>query len=192
MNYLAHLHIAAHTHTSLVGAFMGDFVKGRAWQQLPTELAQGVRLHRHVDSWIDQRYLDAQLPQLFPASLRRFSTIALDIYLDYLLCTHWPRFHPQALNAFIDESYAQLASATLEGRALYVRDALVEGDWLGYYRIQANMESVLRGVSSRMRRGFDAAGMYQALVDQHTQIESFFTHHYPLLLEDCRQYLDDE
>ncbi len=88
MNYLAHLHIAAHTRTSLVGAFMGDFVKGRAWQQLPAELAQGVRLHRHVDSWIDQRYLDAQLPQLFPAPLRRFSTIALDIYLDYLLCAH--------------------------------------------------------------------------------------------------------
>ncbi len=53
MNYLAHLHLAAHTHSSLTGNLLGDFVKGA----LPTGLAapfdEGIWLHRKIDAFTD-------------------------------------------------------------------------------------------------------------------------------------------
>ena len=53
MNYLAHLQLAARTNTSLVGAILGDFIKGRRYLELSAELRVGVRLHRKVDAYTE-------------------------------------------------------------------------------------------------------------------------------------------
>ena len=53
MNYLAHLHLAAHTHSSLTGNLLGDFVKGALPSALGTELDEGIWLHRKVDAFTD-------------------------------------------------------------------------------------------------------------------------------------------
>ncbi len=53
MNFLAHLHLAAHTGSSLTGNLLGDFIKG----PLPTGLAdrfdEGIWLHRKIDAFTD-------------------------------------------------------------------------------------------------------------------------------------------
>lgn len=85
MNYLAHIHIANHTQTSLLGNFLGDFVKGQAFNDLPRELATGVRLHRKIDQFTDSHELVKGLRRSFPRDLRRVAGIVIDITFDYFL-----------------------------------------------------------------------------------------------------------
>ena len=81
MNYIAHIHIAEHTDTSMVGNFLGDFVKGSELQYLPAELETGIRLHRSVDVFTDQHPAIIKLKSAFPPSIRRMAGITIDIYL---------------------------------------------------------------------------------------------------------------
>ena len=83
MNYLAHIHLGYLSQTSLVGNFLGDFVKGSDLSHLNTALRQGVWLHRRIDTYTDQHTAIVELRNLFPKKLRRFSGIALDVYFDH-------------------------------------------------------------------------------------------------------------
>lgn len=86
MNFLAHLHIAHHCQSSLLGNLLGDFVKGDPTEQYPQSLVQGIRLHRWVDAYTDSHPVMKAAKSLFPSSssrhsARRFSSPELSIPL---------------------------------------------------------------------------------------------------------------
>jgi acyl carrier protein phosphodiesterase len=87
VNYIAHMHIGAHTH--LLGNFLGDFIKGSQLQYLPFEIEQGVRLHRSMDVFTS---LVVKFKQCFPSDIRRMAELVIDIYFDYLLMQTWHRY----------------------------------------------------------------------------------------------------
>ncbi len=64
MNYLAHLHIADHCQSSLLGNLLGDFVKGDPSAQFSPEIARGIRLHRLVDAYTDSHPVMQQAQSL--------------------------------------------------------------------------------------------------------------------------------
>ena len=49
MNYLAHLMLAGDQPESVIGAMLGDFVRGRQAEQY----SAGIRLHVRIDSFTD-------------------------------------------------------------------------------------------------------------------------------------------
>lgn len=65
MNFLAHLHIAHHCQSSLLGNLLGDFVKGDPTEQYPQSLVQGIRLHRWVDAYTDSHPVMKAAKSLF-------------------------------------------------------------------------------------------------------------------------------
>ena len=79
MNYLAHLHLADKTETSLVGNLMGDFFKGSIDQaNLPEALSLGIQLHRKVDSFTDAHPFVKSLKRQMPEH-RRYGGIIIDV-----------------------------------------------------------------------------------------------------------------
>lgn len=76
MNFLAHLHIAHHCQSSLLGNLLGDFVKGDPTEQYPQSLVQGIRLHRWVDAYTDSHPVMKAAKSLFPSQQQRFAPIA--------------------------------------------------------------------------------------------------------------------
>jgi len=65
MNFLAHLHIAQHCKSNLAGNLLGDFVKGDPNKHYSTSLANGIRLHRFVDSYTDLHDVSRSAKSLF-------------------------------------------------------------------------------------------------------------------------------
>ena len=53
MNYLAHLFLAEKTEESILGNFLGDFVKGRLKDQYSAEILKGIVTHRKIDAYTD-------------------------------------------------------------------------------------------------------------------------------------------
>jgi len=57
MNYLAHLALAPATNASRIGNLLGDFAKGSESSlrtNLPSDLVDGIILHRAIDKYTDQ------------------------------------------------------------------------------------------------------------------------------------------
>ena len=55
MNFLAHLHLVYDDEDLMLGALLGDFVRGRrALWSWPVNVRKGIKLHRRIDKLTDQ------------------------------------------------------------------------------------------------------------------------------------------
>lgn len=189
MNYIAHIHIAQLTETSMVGNFLGDFVKGSQLERWPRDIELGIRLHRKVDLFTDQHWQVKQLKSLFPQTLQRVAGIALDIYFDHLLLLHWRKFSEQQSQLMFDQFYQQLAITELDVSNNFkrVKDGLLSHRWLEDYIEEKACLRAMQSVEQRLNGKISFAQQsYSILCGNKTMIEKVFLHFYVELFEHAR------
>ncbi|KGK11936.1 ACP phosphodiesterase [Vibrio navarrensis] len=182
MNFLAHLHLAQFAGSNLLGNLLGDFVKGDPYPHYPKVIADGIRLHRRIDSFTDQHDLLSECKMHFPVELRRFAPIALDLFWDHCLARHWSNYHPQTLEDFVvlaQRAVNDAPQVALPHRFVLVNDKIWSGRWLQSYQSMQNIEFALSRMSQRSPRmaplsecGMTLARHYPFFVEQ-------FAHLYP-------------
>ncbi|MFT5372684.1 MAG: acyl carrier protein phosphodiesterase, partial [Bacteroidia bacterium] len=90
MNFLAHLYLANGDDDLMLGALLGDFVRGRrAMWSYPFATREGIRLHRKIDKINDSSIQVRALQKKFPKEFRRYSGIIIDLAFDYELANSW-------------------------------------------------------------------------------------------------------
>ncbi|KGY11542.1 ACP phosphodiesterase [Vibrio tubiashii] len=191
MNYLAHLHIANHCDSSLLGNLLGDFVKGNPDDQLPAHLSSGVKLHRFVDSYTDQHSIVVEVKQLFPNGLRRFSCIALDMFWDHCLAKRWNEYHTDSLSRFCRHAEHTVRADnghSLPERFIHVSDAMWQGRWLESYRHFENIEYALQRMSRRSPRMQRLSECSMPLFNHYEQLNETFSRFYPDLLTASKSF----
>ncbi len=191
MNFLAHLHIAEQSDSSLLGNLLGDFVKGDPDKQFSQLVVNGIRLHRWVDSYTDRHPLMSESKALFPDSTRRFSPIALDMLWDHFLAKHWQEFHSLPLKDFVDNAQKQIQhNHTLEidlpERYLMVTEKMWQGRWLESYCKLDNIEFALQRMSQRSIRMKPLAECYQSFVEHYPVFSEVFFELYPDVLDKAK------
>ena len=153
MNFLAHCLLAWPGQGWIAGGVLGDFVKGRVPEALPTELRAGVRLHRRIDAY-SNRLADMK-PSIarFGPELRRAAPVLLDIVADHCLALTWPRYASVGLSDFSAEVYAALrrfgACVPDKGKPFVAR--MIDTDLLAGYAEPAVRDRALRYVLDRLR-----------------------------------------
>jgi acyl carrier protein phosphodiesterase len=192
MNYLAHIHLAHATNTSMVGNFLGDFVKGNNLDSLPTELEQGVRLHRAIDTFTDQHAEVRALKQLFPSSIRRMSGVVIDVYFDHLLCRYWGQYSQAPLVGVLNSFYSTLSSTSLaphmdpHGVFENVKRAMVKNQWLHEYSNISAIHRAFNQIEKRLgHRVIFAQESIDFVTDADHQFAKAFEQFYPQLLDYC-------
>ena len=154
MNHLAHFHLAGDAEPLVVGALLGDYIKGPLDGRLNPSLELGVRLHRRVDAFMDGHPLLRQLRTLFPGRERRLAGGVLDMYFDHLLVRHWPRFHEHELTHFSRSIYAILGRnrAQLPDSGAQHLSRMIEHDLLNRYGDPSLIEGVLERIGTRLEQ----------------------------------------
>lgn len=189
MNYIAHIHIGQLTQTSMVGNFLGDFVKGSQLERLPRDIEVGIRLHRKVDVFTDQHPDVKQLKLLFPRFLQRVSGIALDIYFDHLLLLHWQKFSERESQAFFSQFYQQLMIMELDlgKRFERVKEGLLSHRWLQDYLQEETCLRAMQSVEQRLKgKIIFAEQSYNILRQNKSMIEKVFLRFYVELFQHAR------
>ncbi|GAM58447.1 acyl carrier protein phosphodiesterase [Vibrio ishigakensis] len=186
MNFLAHLHIADVSNTSLVGNLLGDFVRGDPTGKYQEDWVEGIRIHRFVDSYTDNHPdIKAILP-LF-GQQRRFAPIALDVHWDHCLITHWDRFHSKGFKQFCrsvsSHTHPKHVSGDLPERYSRVVSSMWDGEWFESYRDMDNIGYALMRMSKRSPRMAPLALCHQHLVEHYDELEQVFLRFYPELIE---------
>ncbi len=188
MNFLAHLHLAAHTGSSLTGNLLGDFIKG----PLPTGLAdhfdEGIWLHRKIDAFTDAHPAHRAAVASFDPPWRRFGGIVVDMLYDHWLSQHWQRFSVAPLPRFLAQSYGQLLldhHSLPQGLPMALR-RMAEQDWLASYQYREGVGAALNGIGRRLRRPVPLGEALHALDQARwTEAEHAFLHFYPELMRFC-------
>lgn len=154
MNYLAHFHLARAHDDWLVGALLGDYVKGPLRGELPAGWEEGIRLHRKIDAISDRHPLRAQLAATLPPEWRRYAGIVLDVCCDHWLSQQWRQWHAQPLSQFADEVYGVLQRHQHELPASSQRFAqrLRDYDMLNAYHDIDAVPATLQRIGTRLRR----------------------------------------
>ena len=108
MNHLAHFVLAGQSPASIVGGFLGDYVKGRLKGHYPLDIERGIQLHRAIDAYTDQHEVVKHSYRRFDPEFRRYAGIMTDIIFDHLLAKQWSQYYSTSLPDFSERTLAVL------------------------------------------------------------------------------------
>jgi len=186
MNYLAHTLLSRDCPEAILGAMLGDFVKGPLDDRYPDKVRAAILLHRAIDRYTDAHPIVLSSRSLISGARRRFAPIMVDIFYDHFLARHWTEYCDVPLSEFTEHVYAALlAQPTLVPERLHaVAPRMAADDWLGAYAGIAGMESAINGVARRLQRFRRAAVLHggaEELVSHYAPLERDFRLFFPEL-----------
>lgn len=160
MNFLAHLWLTDRAGLPLVGAVLGDVVRGRLDGQLPPQLEASIRFHRRVDVATDAHPLSVAARARFGDGARRYAGIVLDVLHDHALALDWSlngslggphaepleRFARRAARAVADPGAWQLAANRAAPDAERFEALLLS------YRESAGIDHAFERIGARLSR----------------------------------------
>ncbi|WP_038870798.1 MULTISPECIES: acyl carrier protein phosphodiesterase [Vibrio] len=191
MNFLAHLHIAQHCNSHLMGNLLGDFVKGDPSKQYQTDISNGIKLHRFVDRITDHHPIVEECKPHFTGVARRFAPIALDMFWDHCLAKHWDSFSSESLDSFVHKAFKQVDNQitdSLPSRFLLIHNRMWSGGWLQSYRQLENIEFALHRMSQRTPRMADLTTTFEVLDREYSTLEAKFPALYQDVLSESREF----
>ncbi|GAJ76639.1 acyl carrier protein phosphodiesterase [Vibrio sp. JCM 18905] len=197
MNFLAHLHIADHCNSHLLGNLLGDFVKGDPSKLYERDISNGIKLHRFVDRITDHHPIVNECKPHFKGTARRFAPIALDMFWDHCLAKHWNDFYAAPLEHFVDSAYERVnrdVNEHLPPRFLVLHSRMWHGRWLQSYQDLDNIEFALHRMSQRSPRMADLTTTFRVIESDYTVLEEKFSTLYRDVLRqsyDFQQHLID-
>ncbi|MDK9738006.1 DUF479 domain-containing protein [Vibrio sp. D404a] len=186
MNFLAHLHIANHCSSDLAGNLLGDFVKGDPSKHYSQPLADGIRLHRFVDSFTDSHAVSKQAKSLFRKETQRFAPIALDVFWDHCLANNWHQYSDSSLAQFCSTSHQKIdqdSEPNWPANFLMVHQKMAEQRWLESYQSMESIELVLQRMAYRRPRLSVLKDCFEDLSQHYDKLQCHFNQLYPEVLE---------
>lgn len=160
MNFLAHAFLADETPALMVGGVIGDWIKGPLPGVLPEDLAQGVALHRAIDTFAETHPAFQCSRTRMSAGRRRYAGVLVDIFYDHLLARDWAAHHDGALDAYCAKVYGAITARRdeLPESARPAMALMASEDWLHSYADLAGIADVLERMSRRARQPNPLAG----------------------------------
>ena len=184
MNYLAHFHLARGDDDWIVGALLGDYIKGPLSSELPSRLRHGIQLHRRIDAFTDTHLLRCEFARHLPDSYRRYAGIVLDVCCDHWLSMHWLQFETKSLSDFSGHVYGVLQNNLMQMPEPVARMAqrLVEHDVLMQYHDVVVVAATLKRIGWRLRSDNPLRCIDAEFAEYLAAAEPVFNELYPELL----------
>lgn len=189
MNFLAHFHQAFPDEGLVLGGLRADYLKGPLKGELPLQVERGIALHRAIDAFTDSHPCQSECKQYFPASLRRYSGILLDLSFDHFLSLNWEKFHSEKLSCFSQNIYHILKSGDkhLCSQSSDMAKRLQDFDILCLYHDWETVSKTARRIGQRFKRGNPFMDINAELIGLYPVIEKAFEGYYPDLCEFVEQ-----
>lgn len=184
MNYLAHIYLSGDSEDIVLGNFIGDFVKGNRHQRYPEQVAYGILLHRHIDSFTDQHEAVKECIRLLRPGYGKYAGIVADVFFDHFLAHNWNDYSVYPLRSFAKNAHAIFLSnfVLLPMRVKQFLPFLIHHRRLESYANRENLLPVLDIMSKRTSLPSNSEWAMQMLNDEYAQFEAHFRRFFPELI----------
>ena len=174
----------------MVGNLLPDFTKQIDQKQYPSDIIDGVLLHRFIDQFTDEHPIVKRSKKRVSTTRRRFSGILIDIFYDHFLAIHWEMYNDNTLLESTQFYYQQLAriDIALPPRLAEAIKRMPEIDLLYKYRTIKGIEHAVNRVSQRIRFENNLHGGIEELENNFLDIEEDFHLFFNDLLEAVSNY----
>ena len=184
MNYLAHIYLSGESEEIILGNFIGDFVKGNRHQQYPEQVAYGILLHRHIDTFTDQHEAVRECIRLLRPGYGKHAGIVADVFFDHFLAHNWNDYSIYTLRRFAKNAHAIFLSnfGMLPLRVKQFLPFLIHHRRLESYAQRENLLPVLDIMSRRTSLPSNSAWAIQMLNEEYDQFEALFRSFFPEMI----------
>ncbi|WP_232321975.1 ACP phosphodiesterase [Photobacterium jeanii] len=162
---------------------MADFVRGDPYKQHPKAVADGIKLHRFIDSYVDAMPEVKQCQTVFRQETRRVSGIALDMAWDHFLARHWQLYHQEPLVDFVRliQPQVQAYQHNLPDAYRLMSERMWQQEWLLQYQEKTTLERALTRMAERRPRLYQLANTPHDIFQHYERLEQSFHVIYPQL-----------
>lgn len=192
MNYLAHIYLSGNDRKLQLGNFIGDFVKGRRYEEYPERIRNGILLHREIDTFTDSHAVFCETVSLLRPTFGRYSGIMADMYFDYCLATDFAKYSPSRSldNLAIGFYYTSIFNyRNLPEKVKSFIFHFIATNRLKKYATVGGLENSLRIMSEKKSNAINPELSIEFLKDNETIIRKRFNEFMPEVIYFAEEYI---
>jgi acyl carrier protein phosphodiesterase len=192
MNFLAHLYLSGDQPKIMIGNFIGDFVKGRNFDQhFEFSIAKGIELHRLIDAFTDTHATVQDSKNRLRPKYRHYAGVIVDIFYDHFLAKNWDLYHSSSLPVFAQRAYQIMDEhkSVLPEHVLRILPYMKKDNWLLNYGTFYGMEQSLNGLARRARYESNMEQAMDELKEFYTEFDTEFRAFFPDLKSYAETFL---
>jgi len=92
----------------MIGNFIADHIKGNQFTHLSSEIQQGIKLHREIDTFTDAHKITRTSKRRLHKRYGLFAGIIIDIFYDHYLAKNWSDYSAMPLGIYVNSVYQLL------------------------------------------------------------------------------------
>ncbi|MFC2176569.1 ACP phosphodiesterase [Bacteroidota bacterium] len=185
VNFLGHVFLNPDDDLLLVGNFIADSVKGDPYKKLPKPIADGVMLHRMIDSFTDSHEQVKLGVNRFRPTQGRYAPVVVDIVYDHILASNWQSYHQADLSRFVQDVYERLEQHQehFPPKVKAYFPFLKTQNWLYNYQYEWGLLKSLQGLD---KRASVPTEMYRS-VDVYKEHQNAFKHEFSVFVSEAKE-----
>ena len=193
MNFLAHIYLSGEMGDLMVGNFMGDFVKGKKYNDYSQQIAKGIKLHREIDWYTDNHQTVDKSKDRLWKKYRHYAGVIIDMFYDHFLARDWSVYSSETLEEFTARAYGVLIRkrAILPQKAQYILTYMVKHNWLLAYQQIDGIERALLGMSKRTKFQSHMEKAAQDLKANYELFSQEFHEFFPEIIRHTREFKEN-
>jgi acyl carrier protein phosphodiesterase len=191
MNYLAHIYLSGSNKLVMIGNFIGDAVKGRAYENLHPMIQKGILLHRTIDDYTDRYPLNAEIRKLLHPVCGKYAGVYLDMFYDHFLAAGWDDFSPQvSLHSFCIRFYfdALLKYKHLPPKIRAFLPSLIMKNRLQSYREINKLREALEIMTTYTSLPRTTSQAITCLIDNYDTMKAAFYDFFPNIIDHTSEW----
>jgi len=184
MNYLAHFFLSNDDENLIIGNYIADDVKGKAYLNYSLDIQKGILLHRNIDSFTDRHATVEKSKVLIRQHQNKFTPVVMDVFYDYFLARRWSNYSDTELLDFTHKIYKVLFKNInkLPLSSQMRLPFMAKSNWLYAYRNISGIEKALTGMSKRTKYPNNMNNAHHILKEKETELNKHFDHFFPELI----------
>jgi len=188
LNFLGHLYLAGDDDGLIIGNFISDMVKGKAYLNYPENIQKGILMHRQIDSFTDNHKLFRTTKRRILEEQGRYSAVVVDLFYDHFLATEWAQFSQDKLEDFVCRKYKLLIKnyRVLPTRARFILPFMIRQNWLVNYAKLKPLELIFDRMDRRTDYKSGMKTSVQTLQNHYEEIRTDFLSFMPEIISFTR------
>ena len=183
MNYLAHFYLSDYSENLIIGNYIADDIKGKAYLNYPLEIQKGILLHRKIDDFTDRHKTVLNSKNLIRHHQRKYTPVVMDVFYDYFLAKDWNTHSNDSLKDFTEYIYKTLFANRkhLPLKSQVRLPFMAKSNWLYNYKKIEGIDKALTGLSKRSKYANNMSQAHVILKEKEIELQQDFNLFFPEL-----------